>query len=394
MISTKLNNYNVLFSMKFLKTILEKFIESFMVLYFLQLSDSSILPYGIYKLVSVTATFLTIFSLRNLCKTKHRKTLLQIGILLDLVFFLLIILLKEDLVNHIILVGVIYGLEEGFYYSVYNMFESEGVSNKNRNKFLGTFTAISSLLTSLFPVIFGFLIYYFGFISALIMVIIIVIIRIILSFKFNDNYVSNNKKVEIKKYIDSVKDNELIRKLYLIDFCNGFTYSQGAFLSIVTIYIIKIFSNSISLGIFTALFSVIAAFIGYMFANKINKKHYTLLIIVSMFLTIVSLCTMLLYCNIVTVVMFNLFQTISREITNLINGSSKSNISNFKYIKDNNYIEFWIVDEFVLFIARVISQLIFILLAFTNSMYIILIYIAFLVILTKASIQLQHELRK
>lgn len=49
----KRNNYNILYSLKIFKSILSTFLDTFLVLYFFQLSDSNILPIGIYKLVSV-----------------------------------------------------------------------------------------------------------------------------------------------------------------------------------------------------------------------------------------------------------------------------------------------------------------------------------------------------
>lgn len=82
-----MSNYKVLFALRILKSILTTFVDSFLVLYFLDLSDSNILPLGVYKLVSVTVIFFTIFSLRNLAKSKYRVNLLRIGIGLDLFIF-------------------------------------------------------------------------------------------------------------------------------------------------------------------------------------------------------------------------------------------------------------------------------------------------------------------
>ena len=42
-----MNNYKVLFSLRVLKSILNIFVESFLVLYFLDLSANNILPFGI-----------------------------------------------------------------------------------------------------------------------------------------------------------------------------------------------------------------------------------------------------------------------------------------------------------------------------------------------------------
>ncbi len=71
-----MNNYKVLFCLRILKSILTTFVDSFLVLYFLELSDSNILPLGIYKLVAMTFVFGTIFCVRNIAKSKHRVNLM------------------------------------------------------------------------------------------------------------------------------------------------------------------------------------------------------------------------------------------------------------------------------------------------------------------------------
>ena len=82
----KRNNYNILYSLKIFKSILSTFLDTFLVLYFFQLSDSNILPIGIYKLVSVITIWLVIFLVRNICKSKQRINLLRIGIILNFIY--------------------------------------------------------------------------------------------------------------------------------------------------------------------------------------------------------------------------------------------------------------------------------------------------------------------
>ncbi len=96
-----MNNYKVLFSFRVLKSILSDFVDSFLVLYFLEVSDSNILPLGIYKLVSVITIYSIIFLARNLAKSKHRVNLMRLGIVLDFVYFLTIILLKDKIIDYI-----------------------------------------------------------------------------------------------------------------------------------------------------------------------------------------------------------------------------------------------------------------------------------------------------
>ena len=51
-------NYKVLFSLRLLKSILTNFVDVFLVLYFINVSNNNILPLGIYKLVAMITVWL------------------------------------------------------------------------------------------------------------------------------------------------------------------------------------------------------------------------------------------------------------------------------------------------------------------------------------------------
>lgn len=73
-------NYKILFSLRILKSILNNFVDIFIVLYFLTVSKDNILPLGIYKLVAMATVYLVMVLLRNKCKMKNRIIFLRIGI--------------------------------------------------------------------------------------------------------------------------------------------------------------------------------------------------------------------------------------------------------------------------------------------------------------------------
>ena len=62
---------------------------------------------------------------------------IEIIVILYFLYFLAIIVLREKVVDYIYFIGLLYGLEEGFCYSVYNMIESDGIENKDRAKYIG-----------------------------------------------------------------------------------------------------------------------------------------------------------------------------------------------------------------------------------------------------------------
>lgn len=390
----KLNNYKILFLLRLLKSILNNFVDIFLVLYFIKVSNSNILPLGIYKLVAMVTVWVVMFFIKNRCKENGRIHFMKIGIVLYFVYFLSIIILKEKVVDYIYLIGMLYGLEEGFYYSVYNMIESDGVDNKDRTKYVGVYTAVKNIVSIIFPLIFGGMIQKSGFINATIFALFIVIFEIILSNLFKDNNIPKSNKTNFKEFKNIVKNNKGFKNIMVMKICSGLTYSEGALSYVITIYIIKVFSESISLGIFTSIFSVISVIIGILFIKIIKNKYYVPLMIVTSFTTIVLLCIMLLNCNFITIVLYNLSQTISKGLIDLINEKNIFGFSNIKTIKQEYKVEYFLSIETSLFIGRVISNVLFILMAFTNTQFIMIIFVVFAIMYAASTIMLQISMQK
>lgn len=387
-------NYKVLFSLRLLKSILTNFVDVFLVLYFINVSNNNILPLGIYKLVAMVTVWLVAFLLRNYCKSKNRIWLMRIGIVMYFIYFLSIILLKEQVVNYIYLIGFLYGLEEGFYFSVYNTIESDGIENKEREKYLGTYNGCKNIVSIIFPLFFGNLIQNSGFINTVIFVLMIVVLEIILSVILKDNNIPKGKKTNFKEFRDVMKKHPELKSIIRANICSGLTYSEGALSYVITIYIIKVFSESVSLGIFTSIFSFISMIIGFLFVKVIKPKYYIKLLTVTLPVTIILLCIMLLNCNFLTVVLYNLFQTISKLLSDLIKERNIFNFSNIETIKKEYKVEYFLTLETALFIGRVISNTLFILMAFLNAKFIMFIFVVFVIFQAISVIKLQFDMNK
>ena len=387
-----LNNYKVLFIFRIIKALLNLFLDSFFVLYFISLSNQNILPFGIYKLISVTVLYLTILLLRNRCKSKNRIYLLRIGLILFLLYFLLILLLKEKIIKYMYLIGLIYGIQEGFYFSVFNIFELDSIKNDERARYNGNYKTISNIISVIFPIVFGSLIAVSNFKNALILIICLVLFLFILSFRIKDINISKNNKVNLRKFIKVIKNNNAVKNIYNSNLFSGLTYSSGAFLSIITIYIIKVCNNSMSLGIYTSIITFIIAIISFLYGHVIKKNRYVIYIIILSLLSIISLIIMMINCNFITIIAFNLFSKISWEFIYLVNITSQGNITNIEEIKDKYKVEFYQFFELSLFIGRFISYTLFILMYFISVNIILIIFIMFLLLLMINSIRIQKNM--
>ena len=387
-----IKNYKILGGLKIVNNVIDLFISTFFVMYFLRMSNNNIVPLAIYYLIVYITVYVTIFILRNFCKLSKRIYLFRIGIILNFVYFLLIYFLKENIVNYAWLMGIIYGIQQGFYFSVYNNFESTGVKNEQRKKFLGEIYAAKSILSIVIPLAFGSIMNIDGFDKCVLIVLCLVFLQIIMSFLFKDITIKEKTKTNLKEFVNLIAKNDKLKKLYRMEFVNGAIYS-GAFKSIVTIYIIRVLKNSLSYGIFTSVFALIVALVGFFFARLAKPKHYTIYLCISGVLTVLGLILIIFKCNFVTIIIFNFIQSYSQTICELINTDTLHNTSNIEEVKNKFKVEYFLGMETVLVAGRVLSYSILLILGFLSdgiwANVVLVIFALIVVIYIKSSIDLQ-----
>jgi len=387
------NNYRILFFLKIFKSVLMSFVDSFLILYFLDVSDKNILPLGIYKLVAVIAIYITIFAVRNINKTSKRVYILRAGIIMDFLYFATLIALKEKVIDYIYLVGLLYGVEEGLYYSVFNVLESDGIRIEERSRYMGTYSATQSVLSMVFPIFFGTLIRAQGFLRCLFVVLVIVALRIVLSFYFRDNNIPPTKEYRAGQFKDIMRQDKRIQLVMRETFFEGMTISEGAFSYIVTIYIARVFSDSFSLGIFTSIFAVVSTLCAVLFARVLKPKYYLSVIRATSALALITMCLMLVRTNVFTIITFKFFYTVMVGLVGLINMTSIGNVSNLPALREYK-VEYYLANEKALVVGRVISNLIFIIMAYLDSGIIIVAFVLFLALYALSSAQMEKEIRK
>lgn len=390
-------NYNSLLNLKILKSVSDIFMNNFLIFYFFTISDDNILQIGIYYLIVYCMVYFIIYLVRDKCKSKRRILLLRLSVLFNFLFFLALFLFGDNVINYTWVVAIIYGLEEGCYYSVYNNFESTGVKNTERAKFLGTYICINSFISVLVPVIFGFFMNIDGFVFCLVFLFIISLFQMFWSIKFKDKFYKEDGKCDMKSFNNIIENTDIIKKLNIAVFFQGIIYS-GAFNSIVVIYIIRTLQNSLEFGIFTGIFALITSISGWFFAKRVKSVDYEKHLKLGCFLTCVCLLLIIIDCNLVTIIIFNLIQAYSKTIIELINETAKIGISNIINIRDKYKIEYFVVMEKIMMYGRVFSYLLFISLAFSNETWwsnLILIIFGLLIILyTVASVNLNRKIVK
>lgn len=361
-----MKSQKTLFCLRLLKNIIDSFIDTFFVLYFLSVSSDNIVPLGVYYILQIVTVYLVFYFCRNFMRTKRRMNLMRIAMVLDVLYFVAIMVLQTRIAEFPYLLGFLRGLEEGFYYSVYNVIESDGVKNTARGKFIGLYKMTAAVFAITLPLVFGNMISETGFIQSLLVVLIIVGVRILLSFTYRDHNLPHSAKTNMKQYHAVVKKDQRFQQIRLLRFMQGLVVSCSAFASIVAIYTVKFFPDSASLGAFTAVFAAVSGLIGITFA-KFRKFYSNKAIMVCAILATASMIWMIFDCSVLSVVIFKFWRIVLKDGTLIITDTSTANLSNDVKIRREYKTEFFVESEKYFMLGRVASYLLFIAMAFMDS---------------------------
>lgn len=349
---------------KLLRIIVFIFIDTFFSVYFFNLVNYDLLPIAIYNLFIYVGLFSSFYLIKNLMKKGLKRELYQIGISLTGLYLLLILLLKENIVNYIIILGLVNGLGQGFYCYPTNVYDTELISNKDRDKYTGYLNMINMILNIIVPIVLGLLLNKLSYITVGKIIIVIIVLMYFFGFFLKREKVKT-KKFDLGKFWKYFKSN--FKKLIVIRYLEGLTYSSSAIALVITYYSILYLNNNLYIGILTSIQGALALFTCLLFTKR-NKKYDKKIINISNLLITISLLTLFIKTNMYSLCFYLLIQNSLLIYVQLINKNNVSNITNnYKEIKNKYKEEYHLVMELILNIGRITGFILLILISLLKN---------------------------
>ncbi len=368
-----------------INNILYMFINTFMVAYFYTLTNYNYKIISVFYIMSFIFIVLTFLTLGKIIKNKMQVPIFRFGIILYCIYVLTVSLLKDNIINYYIYLGIFYGIVQGFLWSAGHLLVNE-YANDVSNKFVSTKSMLSKTLKIIFPFIFGASIELTSFSSVATVVVILSIMQFSFSLLIKEKDLAETKKYSLNSFISYLKEtkNKKIKDFYKIMFYEGIV--NYLLETLVTIMIVLTFKTNISLGILTTIFSCCSIVSVYIFQKKLKNNNTVLTI--STVLSVLGV--LLLLCNIskVTVIIYNLINNIFLIL--LVNNAEEkrySIINADKIIIQDYLAEHQVISEISLNIARIIGYTILFTISFLNNM------LYFKILLTCVSIAIIYYAR-
>lgn len=375
-----------LMSCDLINNIVSLFGETFLVAYFLQISNENIVQVSVYYIIIYTILGLGNIFLGNVMKKNpHKRVMLyRFGIIIKSIYILLIVLFKKNISDYFIIVALFYGLAESLYWGTHDIMTIEIVDNDKRKTYMTSKRILSKLINIVVPIILGTSIEITSFTNMSVYIFVLTLIQILISLCIDVNKCGikrTDERYSLKNYIKelSKSQKDKLSKIYKLAILYGIMMDTIRVL--VIIITIMTFKTSFNLGILTTLFSICSMISLYLF-NKLYKSNYAKpLLIFCVILIIIGVLGLISNINRATLIIYNFTYSITIYILEVMFKIRSDNIANEYYLKK------WIVEyhtfiEGSMDIGRIIGFLLLLVVGLLNNV----IYFKILLLIVTISI--------
>lgn len=358
---------NIIIIMDAIKKIMTIFLGPFLTAYFISTSTNSILNIAIYYIFTYATMALSTLVVASLVEKRNRIKIFRIGIILNFIYILIIILLKEKIINYLPIISILYGISASCYYFPYNLFIINKVKNTERTNYMVKLFITISVVGILFPIIFGSIITITNYILTAVIVLFISLIQIILSFFITDNHNGDLEEYNLKKAWLELKKNKQVINCLAGEFFIGMNICNGALEIVMVILILNSFKTNINLGIITSIATLLSILVVKIYGLIYNKRDDKKVIIISSIIPVISLIIFLILKTNTTVIIYKFSYVIFAEILSLVRKIKIFNLSNSKIVNKSNQCEFNAIREVTLNVGRVTGYTLLLLAGLTQS---------------------------
>lgn len=335
-----------------LKDIVRIFGNLFLSIYFFNITNGNLIEILKYWLLYSASNLIYRYVICKHINTNNVIKLYRVSLLANLITVSILLILREKIVDYIYIFSLIQSFAISLYYATYENITCNINKNSNYKKYFSIDSLLSNLISIVAPLCLGILIETFSYMIAFGVLFVITIGCFVLSLFLNNEKIQC-EKIEISRYLKSIKNKDIYRKILFQNFFDGFnTWGPVGVLTTVVIY--SQISNETIIGGINSISNVIGVLISLLCIKIINKKNFGKLIIPTTIIIFLMTIPISIKFSVILVCIYVILNQIGIVITD-INGNSLTyelleEITEKKY--QNDYL--WNI-QFIFDLGRIVG---------------------------------------
>ena len=373
------------------------FIETFLVEYFLKVTNDSIIQISIFHIIIylLLGCGNILIAKAVKIKTDYRNKIMSIGIILKAMFILFIVILKERIATYFPIVAIVYGISEVFYWVAHDVLYIDATNNENRKSYMSIKKIFGQITSIAAPIILGSSIELYSFTKIAIYVLGLSIIEIIVSLqiKSDNNEQNNMEKYNIKSFAQNVNSRYKCKINAYLKSVSVYGIIGSSMKTLVVIITVMTFKTSLNLGILTSIFAIISMISLCLFKKYYNKKNSKIILYLCSGLIFFSVMGLIIDINRETLILYNLFYTVCICIIGTIYETKKGDLVNECDFEKHK--EEWIVYvEIYIALGRTLGYTLMLIAGIFNSLITFKILLAVVNLFTPVYAWLMYKVEK
>lgn len=288
---------NMMIAMHLIYSIFKSFILIFVNIHLWKTGKSIeiVALFNIFNYAAATASFY----LANLVALKNLRYNYFLSSLSFMLVFFMTALLGSDIIKYAILIGILGGCGDGFFFFNLNTFQAEKLPPDAMDRFMSISGALNKASSIVTPLVSGFVIEVLGFNAMVYALILLIGIQIYLAFHIESHNVTSRARVDLSALRINKNHVRMLMTNTIISPYTQFTAMTGS------VFLYTLVASESIIGILNASFSLFSILMFTIYRLLQRKMKRNLLMLIGAIASSVVL-TLLLTPNLLTFILFGL----------------------------------------------------------------------------------------
>ncbi|MCT4612101.1 MAG: hypothetical protein N4A47_01875 [Clostridia bacterium] len=337
--------------------VIHYFVSSFLVIYFLKITDWDIRLVALNGIVGNIVNVLFFYILGTKLTKSNITKFYKAGTLLKALYAIIIILLGVRVKEYIVPLGALWGMAMALYWIPRHYMIYRFNTVEKSKKFFGLEGAFEKIEGVLTPILMGGIISYAtdGYLIVALILGIVVSMAFIISnyLEFEGEAIENSSYSKMKSYLTG---NEIknMKNIYIADFSRNI--SRTSFSKVFAALVYLEYGSEFGLGSFKAVVAISLGVLSLIVSKSLKSKNRNQLLIIAGLGIVFPMILLLYNVSEVTLMLYSILTGVGFVILNIIKGTTMMEI-----VKNDNFkkytLENIIVREAVMNFARIIGYL-------------------------------------
>jgi len=334
-----------------LRKVSDLFLGTFLISFIMKLSGNEMVAVGLYMLFQYVAAIAGFFLFANQVKRHNKVTVLRLNLIPKIILLASIIALGENVVEYVVPLGILYGINMAMYHLPMNTMLGEKASSKQMSRYISLNSVINHLVKVVSPVLLGLFITTSSYIEMSWALLVLVVVELVSTLFMSSSRHRSKNPIDFIGFFNCMMRFPIIRAIFAMEILRGFTIS-GALGTIITMYTVYMFDTDLNLGILTTLFSLCAIIVCWCMGRYVRQKMYASVLTICMFIIAGTMGGFLIWTTPLMFLLYRLMDSTAIQSVDQICNVNAFNMSKSKCVTANHKVEYFVFRDMALFIGR------------------------------------------